>query len=257
MKKKRIFKRILSGTLAVLLAATCMPLGLLSFAAGTPEAPEELASLKETYLGKSETATDRYGKPVHLHYYYKKDKNYTPASIGEGGSVVIMYVMHTNTERVKGTEGTDAAIVQSMLERDFYVVVMDYKDNDVTSPDLDWSIQGIRYALQGGQKYITPNREKDSAPDYQKNYVVPAGYNIAYDVPYFSFDKHGSAGTLERIVEIWNNDFRSVKRNVIVKWVYENEDGTFTRKHTKAIAEGYDVWYADAAGKTVDNVNGK
>ena len=252
MKKRHLWKRIISGTLSVILAAACMPLGLLSFAAEKPEAPEELSALKDTYLGKSETATDRYGKPVHLHYYYKKEKTYTPASVGEGGSVVIMYVMHTNTERIAGTEGKDAEIVQSMLDRDFYVVVMDYKDNDVTSPDLDWSIQGIRYALQGGNTYITPNRAKDSAPDYQQNYVVPAGYNIAYNVPYFSFDKHGAAGTLERIVEIWNNDFRSTKRDKIVKWV----DDKGNRKTTKPIADGYNVWYADAAGKTVDNENG-
>ena len=176
---------------------------------------------------------------------------YTPSAIGEGGSVIIQYVMNTNTERVKGTEGKDAEIVQSMLDRGFYVIVMDYIDNPVVSPDLDWSIQGIRDSVRKGT-LVTPGRGKDANADYQQNYVVPAGYDIAYNVPYFSFDKHGVAGTLERIVEVWNNDFRSTKRNSIVKWVDENG----VRKTTKAIADGYDVWYSDAAGKTVDNENG-
>lgn len=68
MKNRHFFKRIIAGTLSVILAAACLPLGLLSFAAEAPSAPEELSSLEE-FLGKSETTTDRYGEPVHLHYY--------------------------------------------------------------------------------------------------------------------------------------------------------------------------------------------
>lgn len=154
MKNRHFFKRIIAGVLSMILVAACLPLGLLSFATETPSAPEEFASLEE-YLGKSETVTDRYEKPVHLHYYYEEEMTYKPSAIGEGGSVIIQYVMNTNTERVRGTEGKDAEIVRSMLDRGFYVIVMDYIDNPVTSPDLDWSIQGIRDSVRKGT-FVTP-----------------------------------------------------------------------------------------------------
>ena len=252
MKKKRtVLSRLLAGALCALMMLGTLPLSLISFAAKSvtePTPPDALAALSDHRVS-SEMVTDIYGNPVHLHCYARSDKTYTASAQGKSGSVVILYVMNTNTERI-GKSG-DADIVSSMLERGYYVVVLDYRDNAVTSPDLDRSIQDIRGKICDG-KITTPGKTADASRGVALNYVVPAGYDIAYNVPYFSFDKHGSAGTLERIVEIWNNDFRSVKRDLIVKWTDENGN----RKETKAVDTGYDVWYADAEGKTVDAANG-
>ena len=252
MKKKRtVLSRLLAGTLCALMILGVLPPSLISFAAEgmtAPTPPEELASLSGNCVS-SETVTDIYGNPVYLHCYARSDKTYTASAQGKRGSVVILYVMNTNTERIG--KSSDADIVSSMLKRGYYVVVLDYRDNAVTSPDLDRSIQDIRGKILEGTIELK-GKEKDASRGVALNYVVPSGYDVAYNVPYFSYDKHGSAGTLERIVEIWNNDFRSVKRDVIVKWTDENG----TRKETKPIASGYDVWYADAAGTTVDNANG-
>ncbi len=256
MKKKRtVLSRLLAGVLCALMILGVLPLSLISFAAESltePTPPDELAALAANRVS-SETVTDIYGNPVYLHCYALAGTTYSPSITGKDGSVVILYVMNTNTERIG--KSSDADIVSSMLTRGYYVVVLDYADNAVTSPDLDWSIQGIRDKILDG-KITLKGKEKDASRGVALNYVVPSGYDIAYNVPYFSFDKHGSAGTLERIVEIWNNDFRSVKRDVIVKWGEKNADGTVTRKTTKAIETGYDVWYADAAGTTVDAENG-
>ena len=93
-------------------------------------------------------------------------------------------------------------------------------------------------------------------PICAQSYILPAGYDIAYNIPYFSYDKHGVAGTFENIVEIWNNDFKSVKRNTIVKWV--DESGLPKLDLTDAITEkapqdktniDYATWFKTASGK--------
>ena len=243
MKKRNRFGRLLAGVLCTLTMLGTLPLSLFSFAAEgtTPDAPAELSALKSSRVS-SETVRDTFGNPVHLHCYADKTTTYTASAMGKGGSVVILYVMNTNTARV-GQE-SDESIVRSMLGRGYYVVVLDYRDNGVTSPDLDYSIQDIRGKICDGV-ILTEGKPADASRSVALNYVVPAGYDIACNVPFFSYDKHGSAGTLERIVEIWNNDFRSVKRDVIVKWT----DEAGVRKSTRAVADGYDVWYTDATGQ--------
>ena len=48
--------------------------------------------------------------------------------------------------------------------------------------------------------------------------VVPSGYDVSFGNVYWEFDKHGADGTLEKIVEIWNNDFRGTNAEKIIKW---------------------------------------
>ena len=139
--------------------------------------------------------------------------------------------MNTNTERL-GTK-SDAELVQSFLDRGYFVIVLDYMNNPAaTGTALDWSVQDIRCQVMGGNCFAggkvytsgtyTDGKLAGENTSCSKSYILPAGYDIAYNIPYFSYDKHGVAGTFELIVEIWNNDFRSVKRNTIIKWVDEN-----------------------------------
>ena len=232
--------------------------------AAVPNAPAELDALS-SYLHASESTEDNTSHlPVNVHTYYDVDKEYTPATIGEGGSVSILYVMNTNTERL-GTK-SDAELVQSFLDRGYFVIVLDYMNNPAaTGTALDWSTQDMRCQVIGGAPFsggraytsgtYTDGKLAGTNPICAQSYILPAGYDIAYNIPYFSYDKYGTAGTFELIVEIWNNDFKSVKRGTIVKWVDEN--GLPRLDLTDAITEkaatdnsniDYATWFKSADG---------
>ncbi len=262
MKKQR-FHRVLSVLLATILLAMCLPFSLFASAAGEeiPTAPDELKNLS-AYLHASAGTTDNtVGLTVNVHTYYDTAKEYTVSRQGVEGTPVVFYVMHTNTER--GGTKSDEEIVRSLLERGFFVLVLDYLNNEkAVSPDLDWSIQDIRAQVLGGQNFagtktypsgtFTDGKMTGGPSDMAINYILPAGYDIAYRIPYFSYDLHGAAGSLEKIVEVWNNDFKSVKRELLVKWV--NEDGTPRLDKTDAIVKksandkrtiDYATWFSD------------
>ena len=266
MKK---FYRILSAILCITLLIPS--LATAAFAASpevtkaAPGAPEELAALS-SYLHASASTKDNTSKlPVNIYTYYDKNKEYTPATIGEGGSVSILYVMNTNTERLG--QKSDAELVQSFLDRGYFVLVLDYQNNpEACGTALDWSVQDIRCQVIGGSPFVggkgytsgtyTDGKLSGTDPICAQSYILPAGYDIAYNIPYFSYDKYGVAGTFECIVEIWNNDFKSVKRDTIVKWVDEN--GMPNLELTDAITEkastdtknvDYATWFKTADGK--------
>ena len=267
MKK---FYRILSAILCVALLVPT--LATVAFAAvpetkATPSAMAELESLSHYHHASAATVDNTSKLPVNVHTYYDKNKEYTPATIGEGGSVSILYVMNTNTERL-GTK-SDVELIQSFIDRGFFVLVLDYQNNpEACGTALDWSVQDIRCQVIGGAPFkggkgytsgtYTDGKLAGTDPICAQSYILPAGYDIAYNIPYFSYDKHGVAGTFECIVEIWNNDFKSVKRDTIVKWVDENgmpnlalTDAITEKASTDTKNVDYATWF-----KTSDGRNG-
>ena len=266
----RKFHRVLSALLCLALLVPTFATVIFAVApdmtkAASPTAPEELDSLSN-YLHASVATEDNTSHlPVNVHTYYDSNQTYTPNTIGVDGSVSILYVMNTNTERLG--KKTDAELVQSFLDRGFFVIVLDYMNNPVAcGTALDWSVQDIRCRVIGGSPFTggksyesgtyTDGKLKGEDPICSKSYIVPAGYDIMYNIPYFSYDQHGVAGTFEIIVEIWNNDFKSVKRDFIVKWV--NEDGTPKLDKTEAVTVkapndtkniNYATWFKTADGK--------
>ena len=266
MKK---FYRILSAILCITLLIPSLATAAFAVSPemtkAAPGALEELEALS-TYLHASASTQDNTSKlPVNIYTYYDKNKEYTPATIGEGGSVSILYVMNTNTERLG--KKSDVELIQSFLDRGYFVLVLDYQNNpEACGTALDWSVQDIRCQVIGGSPFVggkgytsgtyTDGKLSGTDPICAQSYILPAGYDIAYNIPYFSYDKHGVAGSFEYIVEIWNNDFKSVKRDTIVKWVDEN--GMPNLELTDAITEkastdtknvDYATWFKTADGK--------
>ena len=89
----------------------------------TPDAPTELAELSG-YLHASVTTQDNHvGLTANVHTYYDSNKTYTVSDFGKPGTPTILYVMNTNTERLG--KKSDAEIVKSLLERNFFVIVVD------------------------------------------------------------------------------------------------------------------------------------
>ena len=197
-------------------------------------------------------ANDGYiGIPYETTVYYDSAKGAaTPGYMTLGATPVILYVVNTNTERI-GTD-SDIDILRSLLERGYVVVVLDYLNHPkAQSPALEWSVQLLRNRMASGAFFT--DKTLFPAGTYTDSLALPAGYNVTLNEVYFSLDKHGTDGTLEKIVNVWNNDFRMYKKDSVVRWVHE--DGS-----RKTVQNAFDgtapVWYRDAAGKTVDNAKG-
>lgn len=191
---------------------------------------------------KVSLATDNYiGIPVELTVYYNKGKG--KATPGYNGTDAILYVV--NADFVRNGTKSDTEIIGSMLDRGMVVTVLDYKNHKkATGADLDWSAQSFIGRMKGGEFYQDPNLLPSGS--YNECFLVPSGCDILTDMVIWEIDKHSSVGTMERIVYVWNTDFRGPKKgDTIIKWVHE--DGT--KKATQNAPDGTaPVWYTDANG---------
>ena len=161
---------------------------------------------------------------------------------------VILYVVNADVERI-GTD-SDADIIKRMISRGYAVAVCDYLNSAAAvSPALDWSAQTVRNQLKTGA-YFT---DKAVFPEgtYYNSFVVPAGYDLSFGHVFWEIDKHATDGTLEKIVEIWNNDFRGVKAEMLVKWT----DAEGNRKATQSGHDGTEPVWLDANG--TENAEGE
>jgi len=184
---------------------------------------------------------DEHVGSVQYTVYYDTAKG--AVTTGEKGTVIAIYtVNHPAVERI-GTD-TNETIIQSMLDRGYAVVVLDYLENEkAKNPAIENSVMKFRVALKNGEilkANIFPSGE------YVENIAVPSGYNVLMKQVFFEIDKHSTSGTLEKIVETWNADFKAVKGKKLVKWVYA--DGT--RKTVATAFDGTEPTWHNADGST-------
>lgn len=201
----------------------------------------EAAFLDKKIGSKQSLESDGYiGIPLEVTTYYDY-ATHGAAKPGYNGTIAAMYVVNTGVERIGAK--SDVEIITSMLSRGYIVSVFDYKNHaKAVSPALDFSTQTIRNDFQAGVFF--KDSTKLPSGTYRDNFVVPAGYDISYGNIFFEADKHASDGTLEKIVENWNTDFRNWNsfENKIIYW--RNSLGE--QKATESGAE----WFSDSAGKT-------
>ena len=226
-------KKILSLVLCLCMIMSCVP--ALTFAADAPTGG--IAGMEDYLKYSASLSSDGYiGIPVDIYTYHKDTTT--------SDMPIVMYVINTNTERV-GTDSDEKIVKELIDDKNCIVVVIDYKNNPLSvCPDLDWSVQGIRTNANNA-KYFNST----SIP-YKKGYtyVVPQGYNITFDEFYWSIDQHGADGTLDYIVNVWNNDFKGVKGNQTI--TYSN--GT-TKKVSEVTAESiYDCVKKDGTPIDLD-----
>ena len=180
------------------------------------------------------------GIPVDITFYHDASFAVNP---DYNGTSLIMYVVNTYATRT-GTD-SDVDIIKSMLERGYIVAVTDYHNSKkTTTPDLDWAAQTLNNSLRAGKLF--PKDSSYNAQIFRESFVVPAGHNVERDRVFWEYDKHSADGTLEKIVDIWNYDFRGYKGDrFIIPWY--NEDG---RKETQpGIHDGSEpVWYSIKEG---------
>ncbi|MBE6561450.1 MAG: hypothetical protein E7662_10030 [Ruminococcaceae bacterium] len=178
---------------------------------------------------------------IPVRYTVLFDSENFPLKKGFGGTPIMIYVVNTNTERI----GTlpDGEILSGMLQRGFAAVVLDYAGSEKAAcPALDWSVQGIRQRIMKGD--FLSDTDGFGEGKYPETLVVPAGYDVSFGNVYWEFDKHGADGTLAKIVEIWNNDFRGTNADKLIRWT----DADGKRKATQCAPDGSEPVWCDAEG---------
>ena len=167
------------------------------------------------------------GLPVRVSTYY--DKAFGSPKTWFRSTPLIVYTVGVQAQRY-GTE-TDENIVKSMLARGYIVTVLDYLDDArAVMPKLDFSLQKMRLRIRGGEFFD----EYFPKGEYRNSFVVPSGYNVSLSHVYYEMDKYCVDGTIEKVVETWNNDFRGTKGEKLVKWT----DETGVRKKVAPAFDG-------------------
>ena len=243
--------------LTVILIAVVMLVSVAVLSISANERVDSMKEIREAFdekykVGESYLLEDDgyIGIEVELTTYYDYE-TFGAAKPVLGGTNIALYFVNTNTERT-GQE-TDVNIITDLLSRGFAVVTVDYfNDSRAKSPALDWSSQEVRKYVINSTCFT--DRTVFPSGTYKDTYVLPAGYNVTPFATFWSIDEHGADGTFDRIIEVWNNDFRGVKGGVVVDWTRTetDSDGNLITVQ-KATQTGLDgsapQWYSDAAGK--------
>ena len=182
------------------------------------------------------------GAPVTVSVYY--DMKHGMPKAGFRSTNLIVYVVGVQCERF-GTK-SDEEITKSMLERGYIVAVIDYLDNPLAvMPKVDFSLQKMRARIVNGEFF----GGAFPAGQYKNSFVVPSGYDVSLAHVYYEMDKYCVDGTIEKVVETWNNDFRGTKGARLVKWT----DSEGKRKKVAPAFDGTEPVWLDCDGNPDEN----
>jgi len=253
-RKSKLSHRIFSLVLSLALLVTCFTVVMTSVSAQDEiEVVGAMSTIKEkfdaNYLAQDTVrADDKFVGKIQYTAYYDTSKGAIKTGY-EGTPIIVYTINHPSIERI-GTD-SDTDIIQSMLDRGYVVIVLDYLNNvNAVSPAIDNSSQQFRADLKDG-RIIKQSTVFPSNAGYQENFLAPAGYNVLINQVFWEIDKHSAEGTLEKIVENWNSDFRATKGGKLLKWA--TGDTVDTRKAVQNDLSGNaPVWY-NASGKADEN----
>jgi len=191
--------------------------------------------IKSCIISETEIDDGYIGIPVKSTFLFDKD-NFSFRR-GFGGTPIMVYVVNASVFRI-GTL-SDEEIITGMLKRKMAVCVLDYMNNTLAGGKaLYYSVQAVRKKVIDGSLFELPSEFGNG--ECPETLVVPSGYDVIFGHVYWEFDKHGAEGTIEKIVEIWNNDFRGTKPERLIKW----SDGEGKRKAVTDAKDGTSpVWY--------------
>ncbi len=187
-----------SPTLCLTLAlAVVLMLASIQGVSASQASPDDLSALKP-YLRKAmEWEFDSLdGRKYPLNIYYLEE------TTGSDARDVILYIKNEAWERI-GTED-DLSILTDAIDDRFIVMTLDFGDDpEATSPRIDNDINQIHRAIFG---YRTPSivRAIGLEPNPVRCFIMPEGYRVATNLTYWEIDKHGAHGTLEYVMQTYN-----------------------------------------------------
>ena len=123
---------------------------------------------------------------------------------GPDGSEVIVYLKNSAWER-NGQE-SDLSILSDYIQKQFIVITIDFgNDKQAVSPSFDKDLHEIFKAVYG---FRTESILKDLnlKPNEFRCFFLPEGYRVATNLVYWEIDKHATFGTMEYIMNSYNED---------------------------------------------------
>ena len=155
----------------------------------------------QRYLRKSTSFKSRkLERGIPLDVYFAEETSTSPRK-----APVIVYIKGLAAKRM-GKE-SDLAILSDYVERRYIVICVDYGgDPRALSPaiDRDWyAILGAIYGSKRNQRSpLLGGLGLEPTPG--RCFFLPAGYRVATDLVFWEVDKHGSHGTMKRVVRAYN-----------------------------------------------------
>ncbi|MBQ7293723.1 MAG: Ig-like domain-containing protein, partial [Clostridia bacterium] len=218
-------KRLVALILAMLMIISCVPLGI--FAAEETATASTLVYESPIYEDETISGYKQYEAMWTDSTYVKGDVKYTVYFDTENATQtrdVVFYVINWNGERI-GTD-SDVDIVTDLIKADasvesgnrWAVVVVDFGGNPLAkSPNIEMSLAYLRAALPGASKLTvwtdSTHTTTKTVPVHKNHvYVLPAGYRVARDIPYFETDYHASLGTRNYVMNGWNSHIADKKK---------------------------------------------
>jgi len=167
------------------------------------EDQEELKSyLRKTTSWECKTL----GKDVPVNIYYiTRGTHSRPWNIG---SPVFVYVKNHGYKRI-GTE-PDSSILLDYIKEHYIVITVDFENDPLAvSPHFDKDLHGLFKAIYSqGEESLFDG--VNLVPRLYRCFFVPAGCRVATDLVFWELDKHGANGTLEFIMQRYNNKIAGV-----------------------------------------------
>ncbi len=183
--------KIIKQNLIVLFVIIIVALGACST---TSDMTELNPYLKKTVLWKCKTLETE----IPLKIYFLQD------STDFDGADVIVYFKNHAWKRI-GLE-PDLPILSDYIRKKFIVITADFGNNPkAVSPFFDYDLHDIFRAVYG---YKTESLLEDIklSPKEFRCFFLPEGYRVATDLVFWSLEKYGVYGTLEYIMDSYNED---------------------------------------------------
>src|SRR5690606_16825232 len=126
----------------------------------------------------------------------------------EQRSTLVFYLTNLNIERI-GTD-TDETILADLFERGFMTIQLDCSAIAGNAPQMEKELADFHAEMPRLLQSTVRNKRLINLNDA---YYLPAGYNIAKNLPYWNTLEHGAHGTAEHIVNMYNK--HAVKKHKV------------------------------------------
>jgi hypothetical protein len=171
---------------------------ILSINTGFHIYPNDLSELNP-YLRKSLSwKCTTQNKVVPLNIYY------LGGDTGPDGSEVIVYLKNSAWDRI-GQE-SDLSILRDYIQKKLIVITVDF-GNDIlaVSPRFDKDLHELFKAVYGFRT-VSLLKDLNLKPKEFRCFFLPEGYRVATNLVYWELDKHAAFGTMEYIMNSYNED---------------------------------------------------
>lgn len=253
MKK---FNRLLALILATVMILSCLPVSIFA-------ADSELSFGSEMDNDPTLQAYKVYEGTINESTYLKGDVKYTVYLDRDKATEqldAVFYVINWNDEGVgRIGKDSDIDIVTDLINSEIseqtgngtIVIVLDYGKNKLAkAPLLKNSLSNACNEFRGKSVKIWADESHTDTTTVSVNSVyenvLAAGYRLAKNIKFFELDVHGSLGTLQDMIESWNENIAPKK---YIYYAYHTGDDSCTYDH-----ESYDVECIAGAPQEIDGV---